>query len=789
MKNKNKNKKQGVILALLSSVIIVNSMVSVKVQAGSPKASGHILNGKVNRKGIEKKFSASEVFRSAFRDMMPADALTEQKNDLLYPVSSVSRITESPIYTFDSIEDYLIRASREVPTPEHLYQESVGHSTKSLLLKKFKETPLLIIVPGIFAEFIKNHAFQDVIDDSNSFDRQTIATQQYKDLFDQNYFAARVEMPAAQKNLLTDTRLALKDVEFEHLANVQATEVIEGSTSNLNLGHSQKDIRDLVLLGVLKNRDGKVIANTLTLDTAQLSLESLGSLQSNSQTFVRRISKFFSIMGTSPENIIISGYSRGGAIALEMLAQTNKPFDCLPIDTDRTLEEGCIHSARAVDSQHRRWTDNIRAYVSVAGVIYGSELADVVFPRWQRNESDYLQDKENNNTNWLLPLFSIQKPIYLSDSKTYNARKIDALIKLRNSLKFLNEPSEEKSLWTAEPVNHEWCKIPGPWCWFFKEGEMIFANLNDDPKKVKILTENLKAWTEFLVNMAKISAEAALVEGVDAGKQASGQFWKGMDLNKFLSDKPLQFGIDILKEVFDLALKLENEFTMNAKVDVNATLAQGIGLLNEAFGAKNYNSNILRFKILVDETIAAAQDLTTAARLTWWRNHIIPASRIKYYNVAATMSMADRNLIINGMVLRPNETAKAISKFSYNTDSVDFPKLLGSYNSLKDLGELVNNDSQVSLHKSIFHPALITYLNPNQPEFKTEVLGVFHTHHWGLTLKTVTQIKDGALNETVEPYPRKALLEAVISSLATDPEYPLDKLHEKTIPYFKTTGR
>jgi hypothetical protein len=758
-----------------------------------------ILPNQAFGKTTKNSISTADTFRAAFRDSLISDANSDQKNDLLYPITPIKAVTDTALYSFDSVEDYFLRASHQAPKPEDLYQESAVLRNKAVTLKKFKETPLIIIIPGIFAEFIKNHAFQDVIDDLNNpenIDTKSFRAQAYQDLFNEKYFRARSEMPLSQKYLLSDSRLVLKSMNYENLSDEQAKMIKNSNTFNINLGRSAKDIRELVLLGTLKNRVGDIVANTLTLDTAQLSLESLGSLESNAKTFIRRISKFFSIMGEFPENIILTGYSRGGAIALEMLAQTHGLLSCLAVDTELNLERACIHSDRAKSLEQRRWSDNIRAYVSIAGVIYGSELADVAFPKWLRNDYGNTNKLANDNNSSYEPpnptlnsLFTLQKPIYLTENKTINAKKISALIKLRNSLEFLNEPSNERSLWASATENPDRCKIPGPICWFIKEGEMIFSNLKADPEKLNLLTANLNAWNQFLLTMAKLSIEGAAIESNDLNQNTVQRFWKGIDLHKFNSEKPFQFGIDILKELFDLALKLENDFTVNAKVDINASIAQGMGLLNEAFGARNYNSNILRFKVLVDETILAAQDLTTAARLTWWRTHLIPSRGIKYYNVSATMADSDRNLIINGVVLRPNEQAKLLTRFSYNTDSVDFSKLLGSYNSLKGLGDLINNDSQVSLHKSIFHPKLAPILNPQQQEFQSEVLGLFHTHHWGLTLKTVTQIQASGLNDTEEPFPRKSLLEAMITALASDPGYPLEKLSDKTSVYYKSSGR
>lgn len=132
----------------------------------------------------------------------------------------------------------------------------------------------------------------------------------------------------------------------------------------------------------------------------------------------------------------------------------------------------------------------------------------------------------------------------------------------------------------------------------------------------------------------------------------------------------------------------------------------------------------------------------------------------------------DRGLLLNGTVFNKKLEIQSNLIYCYNHLSVDFTRLLGSYQSLKSLGDLHNNDSQVSLHKSIFHPELAPLLNSKQKIFKATPLALFHTHHWGLTLRSVTQINGNKIEQKTEPFPRKALLQAALLTMTLDPEYP-----------------
>lgn len=158
----------------------------------------------------------------------------------------------------------------------------------------------------------------------------------------------------------------------------------------------------------------------------------------------------------------------------------------------------------------------------------------------------------------------------------------------------------------------------------------------------------------------------------------------------------------------------------------------------------DYSNNVRRFKILVDSALAAGDELTTAKRLAWWREHTVP-EHLAYHAITATM--AD-----------PKEAgAMAEGKLSYDSGSVDYRYLLSGYRDYVKATGLRLNDSQVSVHKAQFWPELHPLLNPRQRPFKSTHLALLGTHHWALALRVVNENKDGQQN----PFPRAALLKSL----------------------------
>jgi hypothetical protein len=96
----------------------------------------------------------------------------------------------------------------------------------------------------------------------------------------------------------------------------------------------------------------------------------------------------------------------------------------------------------------------------------------------------------------------------------------------------------------------------------------------------------------------------------------------------------------------------------------------------------------------------------------------------------------------------------------------DEVSLLGQFHDYAKISNVALNDSQVSIAQAMMNPSIIAKLNPGQEPIASEFLGTFGTHHWGMALKTVYAMRNGALN----PFPRTAALLALTAKIAEDTE-------------------
>lgn len=153
-----------------------------------------------------------------------------------------------------------------------------------------KEPITMVIVPGIFGEFIPTRGFEDVL--SQASDER----EAFKALVDK---AAKEKSANALDSRFSITALAEKPVS----------------------------LKDVINVGSIKDKNGKTLARVVLLYTDFMSLESLGDLKKHAEIFNRRLSKYLALTGK--QKIALVGYSRGTTLALEMLAQAkekNLPF-------------------------------------------------------------------------------------------------------------------------------------------------------------------------------------------------------------------------------------------------------------------------------------------------------------------------------------------------------------------------------------------------------------------------------------------------------------------------------
>lgn len=186
----------------------------------------------------------------------------------------------------------------------------------------------LVIVPGVFGEMIHTRAFEEIFRDGADVDK---------------YWRERVVYQRWVEPTATYAeQFSLEKMKSENIP-----------------------IEELLSVGSIHDNQGEAVANVVLFNTKLLSLESMGDIRDRAALFLHRLKLYFRVMGT-PENIAFVGYSRGTMVALEMLAQAK------------------------ASHEDRYWLPRVKALVSLGGVTYGSDLADLAFNTKKTNPAPQL---------------------------------------------------------------------------------------------------------------------------------------------------------------------------------------------------------------------------------------------------------------------------------------------------------------------------------------------------------------------------------------------------------------
>jgi hypothetical protein len=206
-------------------------------------------------------------------------------------------------------------------TPKDFYQQ--GLVTPLLrrvgpngpLENELRRNPVhIVIVPGIFGEFISNSPFEE--------------TFRYGG-------AASVVWDRKMKELESDPKTVeqTKDKQFSAAA----------------LGDIQRSLREMMRVASIDDTDGTPLVTITYLKPEAGSLETFGTLDENVDYYLPRLEKYFKIVGV-PEHLYVMGYSRGTATALNLISRA--------------------------EQTRASWMRNLKGMIGLAGVVYGSQLAD-----------------------------------------------------------------------------------------------------------------------------------------------------------------------------------------------------------------------------------------------------------------------------------------------------------------------------------------------------------------------------------------------------------------------------
>jgi len=166
----------------------------------------------------------------------------------------------------------------------------------------------IVIVPGIFGEFIAHFPFEEILKNKGS-------------AFARQFQAAWARARPADK---TDAVFSMADVK-----------------------HVERPLPQIIEVASIDDSHGRPLVKLVFLKPLFASLETLGKLSENTEVYLRRLGKFWNVVGA--QRFYLLGYSRGAAVALDLAV-----------------------AARA----RAPWGKKLAGVISHAGVVYGTPLAD-----------------------------------------------------------------------------------------------------------------------------------------------------------------------------------------------------------------------------------------------------------------------------------------------------------------------------------------------------------------------------------------------------------------------------
>lgn len=223
-------------------------------------------------------------------------------------------------------------------------QKIVNVSQIKQLAKKRKMT--IVIVPGLFGEFIETRAFEEV------FARNSTEKTKWK----QNF----------QNRLMVDDQY---DLEANQIRKVP--------------------LADLIDVASVDDKDGQPLLKLVILKTKLGSLESIGSGVEKAKIFNRRLEAFAKL--NKEENIVLLGYSRGTPLALEMVSQAeSQKLTYLSKVKGLVSYAGVILGSSLADLTEDTNTQSGRQFVAVKKLFASLRTSEDIFDRgWKATQNSF----------------------------------------------------------------------------------------------------------------------------------------------------------------------------------------------------------------------------------------------------------------------------------------------------------------------------------------------------------------------------------------------------------------
>ncbi|MBF0297922.1 MAG: hypothetical protein HQK51_04340 [Oligoflexia bacterium] len=279
-----------------------------------------------------------DVISRNFSEIKPVDIYY---NSISSTNKSLKGLTESPNEVENEYQSEYQNESQS---------ESIEKKIDQSLLKLKKNPITIVLLTGMFTEFTKYQMFHEIFtpkyQKKSLFYKKWIKKLNYRKSIDVENDLLRDQYQTLLKTELdtygesnnnynpynAKTKMGYKNAAIEELINISSFSVNDFKNEKNEINEDSGDNQEVV--------------RVILLQSPLLSLETLEDYRLMSRVYTRRLNKVFSILGETPSNLYLLGYSRGVFVGLEMLKTYNE------------------------------WQKSVRGVISLSGVLYGTDYSD-----------------------------------------------------------------------------------------------------------------------------------------------------------------------------------------------------------------------------------------------------------------------------------------------------------------------------------------------------------------------------------------------------------------------------
>lgn len=159
----------------------------------------------------------------------------------------------------------------------------------------------------------------------------------------------------------------------------------------------------------------------------------------------------------------------------------------------------------------------------------------------------------------------------------------------------------------------------------------------------------------------------------------------------------------------------------------------------------DYEVNVMRFKVSAKKIMDAAEHLTSAYRLKWFQNNVLPRN---LFYVSFTATQPDPEVVVGKKL----HTDSYMLRDEY-------------YQMVVTMGGAKLNDAQMPFEYALFHPLVHQMLNPQQKlegAYDHYWVGPVAGTHWGISFPQAFMDPD----RWSDPFPRTILAQTIANYVA-----------------------